>query len=70
MQQGAIRSDEILDPPEAARELKISPRTLARYRKEGRIPYLEYSPRLIKYVKSDIEAFRQKVYKQSPAYEL
>lgn len=70
MHQGTIRSEDILDPPEAARELKLSPRTLARYRKEGRIPYLEYSPRLIKYLKSDIEAFRQEVYKQTPAYEL
>jgi predicted site-specific integrase-resolvase len=61
---------EILKPSEAARELDVSVRTLARYRAEGRIPYVQYSSRLIRYLRQDIEKFREQSYRINPPYDL
>ncbi len=49
--------DEMLTPGEAAALLRISPRTLARYREDNIIPVQKYSPRLYRFRKSDIDSF-------------
>ncbi len=47
-----------ITPKEAAKELGISTRTLANYRREGKIHSIRYSDRKILYPVSAIENFR------------
>jgi len=60
--------DSMLTPPEAAAMLKISTRTLARYRVENIIPAQRYSARLYRFRESDIRAFINKTYNESCDY--
>lgn len=60
--------DTMLTPPEAALMLKISTRTLARYREENIIPAQKYSARLYRFRESDILEFIRKTYNESRDY--
>jgi excisionase family DNA binding protein len=55
--------DDILSLNEAADYLGISARTVSRYRQEGRLPYLQYSPRKIMFIVSDLKTFQDSVYR-------
>jgi excisionase family DNA binding protein len=55
--------DDILTLNEAADYLGISPRTVSRYRQEGRLPYLQYSPRKIMFIVTDLKNFQDSVYR-------
>jgi excisionase family DNA binding protein len=64
----ANNRDNMLTPPEAAAMLKISVRTLARYRVENIIPAQRYSARLYRFRESDIRDFINRTYKESRDY--
>jgi DNA-binding transcriptional MerR regulator len=49
--------DELISTNEAARILKISPRTVMRYRERGMFPYIQFSKRTFLYKKKDILLF-------------
>lgn len=53
-----------LSPREAAQILGVSQKTVARYRLQGRIRYIQYSSRLFKYRYEDILAFQESCYKE------
>ena len=64
MSDKAIMShqSDLITATEAARMLNVAPRTVARYREEGRLPYVRYSPRKILFRKTDINEFMKKSY--------
>jgi hypothetical protein len=45
------------DYMQAAEYLKIRPRTLAKYREEGRLNFVKFSSRKIIYLKKDLDRF-------------
>ncbi len=49
--------DELLRPVEVARKLRVDARTLANYRRDGRIRYYQLSPRTFRYHPGDVDAF-------------
>jgi excisionase family DNA binding protein len=55
-----------LTPAEAARELRISTRTLRKLRAEGQIAYIRVTPRRIEYAVDDIAAFRSARRREEP----
>ena len=59
---------ELITATEAARMLNVAPRTVARYREEGRLPYVRYSPRKILFLKSDINSFINESYREKCDY--
>lgn len=61
-------STDLITATEAARILNVAPRTVARYREEGRLPYVRYSPRKILFRKNDIESFITRSYVQESDY--
>jgi excisionase family DNA binding protein len=61
-------TQELITATEAARMLNVAPRTVARYREEGRLPYVRYSPRKILFRKADIESFINESYREKCDY--
>jgi excisionase family DNA binding protein len=61
-------TQELITVNEAARILNVAPRTVARYREEGRLPYIRYSPRKILFRKSDIIQFIEESYRPKCDY--
>ena len=50
--------DDLLSDGEAARVLRLSPRTLQRWRQEGSgPPFLRMSPGMVRYLRSDLSQF-------------
>jgi predicted DNA-binding transcriptional regulator YafY len=52
----AFTCEEMVKTPELAKRLGVSQRTIARYRKEERIPFLKISPRTIFYDMEKVES--------------
>lgn len=52
-------TDDLLTAGQAATALKCDRRTLANYRRAGRIKAVEYSPRKFMYNRSEIERFKR-----------
>ncbi len=48
--------------------LKVSSRTVSRYRAEGRFPFMQYSARKFLYRRSDIKKFIDNAYRPPLAY--
>jgi len=46
--------DELLDTEQACKLLKVSRRTLYNWRVTGRLPFVEFSKRMIRFRKSDL----------------
>lgn len=61
-------TQELITATEAARILNVAPRTVARYREEGRLPYVRYSPRKILFRKTDIDSFINESYQPKCDY--
>jgi len=57
-------TDDLLSVAEAARMMGVSERTLARYRLEGRLPYVRYSLTKVLYRRSDIALFIASSYRE------
>jgi hypothetical protein len=55
-QLNAIDGEELLDNQEVLQKLKISPRSLQRYRSSGKLPYFTISGKLY-YKSSDVNQF-------------
>lgn len=51
------KPEDLLTTEEAARLLRLSPRTLERYRSDGKIPYIKLSRREVRYHKYELEIF-------------
>lgn len=52
-QQRDLRPDDFLEHNEFARLIHVSARTLARYREEGKVPFVQVSSRKFLYAKVD-----------------
>lgn len=61
-------TQELITATEAARMLNVAPRTVARYREEGRLPYVRYSTRKILFRKTDIDNFINESYQPKCDY--
>jgi excisionase family DNA binding protein len=57
--------DELITVEEAARMMRISPRTVSRYRSEGRLPFIQFSPRKMVFRRVDITAFINSSYREA-----
>ena len=54
----------LIGPREAAKLIGIAPRTVSKYRLEGKLPYVQYSSRKILYRKLDVIYFMETSYKE------
>jgi DNA-binding transcriptional MerR regulator len=63
-----INHDELISSSEAAAMLKVSPRTIVRYRNSGLFPYIQYSKRAFLYKKKDIILFLESRYHEAVDY--
>ncbi|MBN2157907.1 MAG: helix-turn-helix domain-containing protein [Spirochaetes bacterium] len=60
--------EDLITVEEAARMLRISPRTVSRYRAEGRIPFIRFSPRKMLFRRNDILSFIRSSYREACDY--
>ena len=70
MTNTSFNSDDMLTVREAARFLKVSERTVIRWRKENRIPCCVLSSRKIYYSKTELEEFLQERIQDAKDYDL
>ena len=56
------RDDDQVNLREAAAILNVSESTFARYREDGKFPYIKYSKRKIFYLVKDLRQFKEKSY--------
>ncbi len=59
-----MNMDELIGPREAARLIGIAPRTVSKYRVEGKLPFIQYSSRKVLYRRNDIICFIETSYKE------
>ena len=64
----SLIQDELITSAEAASLLKVSPRTVVRYRNNGMFPYIQYSKRAFLYKKKDIILFLESRYHEAVDY--
>ena len=70
MSHNSLHTDELLSTAEVAQMLGVQPRTVDNYRREGKLPYLRFSIRKVKYRKRDVEEFISACYCPARDYEL
>jgi predicted site-specific integrase-resolvase len=59
-----MKIEELIGPREAARLIGIAPRTVSKYRIEGKLPYVQYSSRKVLYRRMDVICFIETSYKE------
>jgi hypothetical protein len=62
--------DDLVTVAEAARCVGVAPKTMSRYRLDGRVPYTRYSSRKYLYKIGDLKKFRDEHYHEASDYEL
>ena len=53
-------ADEMLDADQAAQILGVSPITVAKWGRLGKFPRYAYSPKAVRYSRSDLEEFKRR----------
>ena len=56
------KDEELINLREAAAFLRVCPRTVARYRMDGLLPFFKYSSRKILFKVGDLKAFQERSY--------
>ncbi len=58
-------NEDLITALEASRILGVAPRTVSKYRQEGRIPFVRYSPKMYRYRRMDIVLFVKTSYQNT-----
>ncbi|MCL2154060.1 MAG: helix-turn-helix domain-containing protein [Leptospirales bacterium] len=59
-----MKIEELISPREAAQLIGVATKTVSRYRREGRLPFVQYSARKVLYRKTDVICFIESSYKE------
>ena len=62
--------DDLLTVAEAAELLRVRPRTVTRYRQQGKLPYHRYSVKKVLYRRSDLIRFLDNSYNPPSFFDL